>query len=111
MGYGLAGTRAQPTCFPRMIQVNGNAGSRISCPAAPAMPPPFASSAPNCSRFGLIWIPERRPSKLEREAGGPAVVISDSVFTFVTCEPAIDHCTIAETGRAYEQSNQNYPEP
>jgi len=25
-----------------------------------------------------------------------------SVFPFVTCEPSINHCTIAETGRLYE---------
>lgn len=57
MGYGLDGTAVQPTCFPTMMHVRANAGLRISCRAAPVMPPRFASSAPNCSRFGLIWTP------------------------------------------------------
>src|ERR1700694_4641392 len=58
MGFGLAGTPAQPTCFPTMIHANANDGSRISCRAAPAMPPQSASSVLNCSRFGLIWTPD-----------------------------------------------------
>src|SRR5256885_16338452 len=63
MGYGLAGTRVQRTCFSRMIHANANAGSPISCRAAQAMHQPFASSAPNCSRFGSIWMPDTSESK------------------------------------------------
>ena len=55
-GHGLAGTPAQPTCFPKMIHARASAGYRISCLAALAMPLRSASSAPNCSRFGLIWM-------------------------------------------------------
>src|SRR5271165_5984742 len=55
MGYGPGGTPGQPTCFPTMIHANANAGSRIRRRAAPAMPPQCASSALNCSRFGLTW--------------------------------------------------------
>ena len=56
--YGLAGTPARPTCFPKTMHASASAGSRISCRAAPAMPLQSASSAPNCSRFGLIWMPD-----------------------------------------------------
>src|SRR6202521_1156897 len=48
-----------------MIPASANAGSRISCLAAPAMPPRSASLAPNYSRFGLIWMPDA--------LGGPVV--------------------------------------
>src|SRR6267142_72851 len=58
MGCELAGTPGQPTCFPTMIHANANDGSRISCRAAPAMPPLSASSVLNCSLFGLIWTPD-----------------------------------------------------
>src|ERR1035437_1229663 len=37
------------------IPASASGGLRRKFPAAPAMPPQSASSAPNCSRFELIW--------------------------------------------------------
>jgi hypothetical protein len=58
------------------------------------------------TRKQRVWRLKRCRQEHEIAARGP-----DSVFPFVTCEPGMNHCTIAETGRLYEQSNQNCPEP
>ena len=40
----------------RATRASVNAGSPVRCVAARRMRPPCASSAPSCSRFGLIWM-------------------------------------------------------
>ncbi len=58
------GTPGRPMCFRTMMHESANAGLRTWCRPARAMPPQYASSALNCSRFGLTWIADHLPESV-----------------------------------------------